>query len=116
MSDWIPVICQLIVLIGVIITAACALRGQKVIANQQREDMKSRNAELLAEMEKTNELANQRLEAKIDRYSEVTDEKIERLREELRDNTRLARDVPILKEQMTGVLHRLDAVEKKLDK
>lgn len=63
------------------------------------------NADLYAKLDKQSELADQKIEAKLDEYRTVTDIKIEELTREVRDHNGFAREIPLIKA-------RVDVLEK----
>lgn len=93
-------------LVGSIITAVLALIG---IVYQSR---KNHDA-LLAAMDKHSELADARLEAKLDKAQAVTDTKLDNLAAEVRKHNNFAEKIPVLEEQMKVANHRISDLEKK---
>lgn len=94
MSDWIPVICSILTLIGVVVSAIFSNRG------------------MMAKLDKNSELADAHMEAKIEKYAAVTDTKIDELTREVREHNNFARRVPVLEEQMKVANHRIADLEK----
>ena len=58
---------------------------------------------LSLEWQKNAEMADQRIEAKIEKYTAVTDTKIEELSREIREHNQFAKRVPILETKMEMV-------------
>ncbi len=72
------------------ITGACAIVAQIVIARQSSKD----------------------LYAKLDKSQAVTDTKIDELTREVREHNNFARRMPVIEEQIKVINHRIDDLEK----
>lgn len=94
MSD--TVIVALVSLVGVIFTAVW------------------QNRKLNMDFEKRTELADARMEAKLDKHQAVTDTKIDELTREVREHNGFARRVPVMEEQIKVANHRIEDLEKKV--
>lgn len=97
MSDWVYIVTSALTLLGVIVSAVAQSRAT------------------MAKLDKQSELADARMEAKIERYAAVTDTKIDELTREVREHNNFARRVPVLEEQMKAANHRIDDLEKKTE-
>ena len=95
MSDWVYIISSVLTLAGVIISAVAQSRAT------------------MAKLDKQSELADARMEAKIEKYAAVTDTKLDELTREVREHNNFARRVPILEEQMKVANHRISDLENK---
>ncbi len=62
-------------------------------------------------LDKQSELADARLEAKLDKAQAVTDTKIEELTREVRAHNNFAQRVPVLEEQIKVANHRIGDLE-----
>ena len=71
------------------------------------------NAEIFAKLDKQSELADQRLDAKLEKHQAVTDIKIDELTREVRKHNNFAERVPVLEEQIKVANHRIDDLERK---
>lgn len=105
MSD--VVLVALVGLISAVVTGGLAVLGQKVIADHH-------NTELFAKMDKQSELSDQRLDAKIEKYQAVTDNKIEELTREVRKHNGFAESIPVIQEQIKVANHRIGDLEKRV--
>ncbi len=72
------------------ITGACAIVAQIVIARQSSKD----------------------LYAKLDKSQAVTDTKIDELTREVKEHNNFARRMPVIEEQIKVINHRIDDLEK----
>lgn len=79
-----------------VIVAAIALVGQIVIAAIS-------NSGLLAKLDKQSELADQRLDGKLEKYQAVTDAKIETLTTEVRKHNGFAEKIPVLETKVSAL-------------
>ena len=70
------------------------------------------NAELFAKLDKQSELTDQRLEAKLDKLQAVTDTKIDELTREVRKHNNFAERVPVIEEQIKVANHRIEDLER----
>ena len=95
MSDWVYIVTSIVTLIGVIVSAVAQSRAT------------------MAKLDKQSELADARMEAKIEKYAAVTDTKIDELTREVREHNNFARRVPVLEEQLKVANHRIEDLEKK---
>lgn len=102
-------------IIAAIITGSISLIGivvSTVISSQKhQEEQKKFVSDLFTKLDKQSELADTRLEAKLDRSQAVTDAKIDELTREVREHNNFARRVPILEERAKMADKRLDALE-----
>lgn len=69
------------------------------------------NKELLKELEKRSELDDQKLDAKLEKFSAVTDTKIDELTREVREHNNFARRMPVVEEQIKTIYKKLDRLE-----
>ena len=79
--------------IAAIITGVFAVISQVMIA-------RNNNKELYAKLDKNSELADAKLEARLERHQAVTDTKIEELTREVREHNNFAKRVPVLEEKI----------------
>lgn len=79
-----------------IIVAVIALVGQIVIAWAS-------NSGLLAKLDKQSELNDQKLDGKLEKYQAVTDQKIQALTEEVRKHNGFAEKIPLLEEKVKRI-------------
>lgn len=79
-----------------LITGACAIIAQLLIAKQSSKD-------LYAKLDKESELSDARLDAKLEKHQAVTDTKIEELTREVREHNNFARRVPVLEEKVANL-------------
>lgn len=89
-----------------VIVALIALAGQIVIALVS-------NSGLLAKLDKASELADQRLDGRLEKYQAVTDAKIETLTAEVRKHNGFAEKIPVLEEKMKVANKRIDDLERR---
>lgn len=61
------------------------------------------NADLYAKLDKQSELADSRLEAKLDEYRATTDTKIDELTREVREHNNFARRVPVIEAKVEAL-------------
>ena len=71
------------------------------------------NRKLTADFEKRSELADARMDAKLEKHMAVNDTKLDELTREVRDHNGFARRVPVMEEQIKVANHRIDDLEKK---
>lgn len=83
-------------IIVAIITGVCAIVAQLIISKKSSE-------ELYTKLDKNSELADARIDAKLDRHQAVTDTKIEELTREVREHNNFARRVPVLEEKVANL-------------
>lgn len=79
--------------IAAIITGIFAVISQVLIA-------RNNSKELYAKLDKNSELADAKLEARLERHQAVTDTKIEELTREVREHNNFAKRVPVLEEKI----------------
>ena len=82
-----------------IITGACAVLAQLIISRQS-------SKELYAKLEKQSEQSDIKIEAKLQQYQAVTDEKLDELIREVREHNKFARRVPVLEEKVANLERR----------
>ena len=70
-------------------------------------------ADLFAKLDKQSEINDQRLDAKLSQYQAVTDTKIDELTREVRRHNNFAERVPVLEEKINAANHRIDDLERK---
>lgn len=104
-SDWASIIVSLITLIGVVLTAV--LNHRKI--NQKISDG---FAEQTLELKRQSEIADTRLEAKIDKNIAVTETKLEALTTEVRKHNNFAEKIPVITEQIRALRDRVDSIER----
>lgn len=66
----------------------------------------------LAQMDKHSELADTKLEAKLEKWQAVTDTKLETLTAEVRKHNGFAEKIPVMEEQIRVANHRISDLEK----
>lgn len=71
------------------------------------------NRKLTADFEKRSELADARMDAKLDKHMAVTDTKLEELTREVREHNGFARRVPVLEKEVEVINHRIKDLESK---
>ena len=81
-------------IIVAIITGAFAVIAQLIINRKSQ-------SELYTKLDKSSELADAKLDAKLDRYQGVIDTKIDELTREVREHNNFAKRVPVLEEKVT---------------
>lgn len=108
-SSWALIAVGALELFGVIVTAVLSLRGQKEIAAASQREM-------LAQLDKQSELADARMEAKVEKYAAVTDTKIEELMREVREHNNFAKRMPVVEEQIKVANHRIADLEQAMAK
>ena len=67
---------------------------------------KRQNTDLMAKIEKNSELQDQKLDAKIEKMQAVTETKLEELTREVREHNNFARRVPVLEEKVNALERR----------
>lgn len=87
------VITAILTLVGVIIT------------------VKKNNDKLLTELDKRSEADDIKLDAKLEKFSAVTDTKIDELTREVREHNNFARRMPVVEEQIKTIYKKLDKLE-----
>ena len=88
------------------ITGACAIIAQLLISKASAKD-------LFSKLDKQSELADQQLDAKIQKWQAVTDTKIEELTREVRKHNNFAERVPVLEEKISVANQRIASLEAK---
>ena len=96
----------LIALLGVLITGACSIVVQTL---QNRKNQR----EILNTIQHQSEMQDFRLEAKIEKYAAVTDQKFETLTDEVRKHNNFAERIPKLETKIENIEHRVDGLEDK---
>lgn len=71
------------------------------------------NKRLNADFEKRSEIADAKIEAKMEKHQAVTDTKIDELTREVREHNNFARRVPVIEEQIKVANHRIEDLERK---
>lgn len=84
-----------------IITGVCAIVAQLIISKQSSKD-------LYAKLDKNSELADAKIESRLEKHQAVTDTKIEELTREVREHNNFARRVPVLEEKVANLERRKD--------
>jgi peptidoglycan hydrolase CwlO-like protein len=93
------------VIIVAIITGVFAVIGEIIISARTTK-------ELYAKLDKQSELQDAKLDAKLERYIAKTDAKLESLTEEVRKHNNFAQEIPVMKEQIKTVTHRIEEKER----
>ena len=70
-------------------------------------------SELFAKLDKQSEMNDQRLDAKLEKFQAVTDTKIDELTREVRKHNNFAERVPVIEEQIKVANHRIEDLERK---
>ena len=86
-------------IIVALITAAAAIIGQALIARSNTKD-------LYAKLDKQSEVSDQKLDAKLEKYQAVTDTKITALAEEVRKHNAYAERIPVLETKVAALEKR----------
>ena len=94
-------------LIGSVIVGVLTLCG---VIYQSRKN----NDALFAKLDKDSELADAKLEARLEKYQAVTDTKIEELTREVRAHNHFAERMPVVEEQIKVINHRLTSLEREV--
>lgn len=84
------------VILAAIITGVFAVIAQMIIA-------KSSSDKLYAKLDKDSELADAKIESRLERHQAVTDTKIEELTREVREHNNFARRIPVLEEKVANL-------------
>ncbi|MBQ8707831.1 MAG: hypothetical protein IJ523_07080 [Succinivibrionaceae bacterium] len=84
------------VILASIITGIFAIIAQMIIA-------KSSSDKLYAKLDKDSELADAKIESRLERHQAVTDTKIEELTREVREHNNFARRIPVLEEKVANL-------------
>ena len=88
------------------ITGACAIIAQLLISKASAKD-------LFSKLDKQSELADQQLDAKIQKWQAVTDTKIEELTREVRKHNNFAERVPVLEEKISVANQKISDLERR---
>ena len=88
------------------ITGACAIIAQLLISKASAKD-------LFSKLDKRSELADQQLDAKIQKWQAVTDTKIEELTREVRKHNNFAERVPVLEEKISVANQKISDLERR---
>lgn len=87
-----------------LITGACAVVSQVIISAKS-------TRELYAKLDKQSEINDQKLEAKLEKYQAVTDQKIEELTREVRKHNNFAEKIPVIEEKISVANNRIKDLE-----
>ena len=71
------------------------------------------NRKLSADFEKRSELADARMDAKLEKHMAITDTKLDELTREVREHNGFARRVPVLEKEVEVINHRIKGLENK---
>ena len=82
--------------IAVIITGVFSVIVQLIISHNASKD-------LYAKLDKQSEISDQKLDAKLEKYQAVTDEKISELTREVRKHNNFAERMPVLEEKISAL-------------
>ena len=93
-------------IIVAIITGACAVIAQLIISRSSSE-------KLFAKLDKQSEISDQKLDAKLEKYQAVTDEKISELTREVRLHNGHQERIALLEADGKRTNERLKALESK---
>lgn len=93
-------------LIGSIIVGVLTLIG---VIYQSRKN----NDALFAKLDKQSEIADTKLDAKLEKYQAVTDEKIAELTREVRKHNNFAEKIPVMEAEEKRLNERIKALENK---
>ena len=89
-----------------IITGVFAVVGQLLI-------QRSSNRDLYAKLDKQSEVSDQKLDAKLEKYQAVTDEKIAELTREVRKHNNFAEKIPVMETEERRLNERIKVLENK---
>lgn len=92
-------------IIVALIAGACAVIGNIVVS-------RSANKDIYNKLDKQSEINDQKLDAKLEKYQAVTDQKISNLTDEVRKHNNFAEKIPVLEEKIKVANHRIDNIEK----
>lgn len=90
-----------------IITGACAILAQLVIAKQNSKD-------LYAKLDKNSEIADTKLKAELDKVKEVITLRIDSLEKRVDKHNNFGEKIPVIQEQIKTVSGRIDDLERKV--
>lgn len=91
-------------IIVALITAAGAVIAQYVMTRRNAKD-------LYAKLDKQSELADERLNAKLERHQAVTETKLEALTAEVRRHNNFAMEIPAIKTDIKNLYYRMNDKE-----
>lgn len=91
-------------IIVALITAASAVFCQWLLSRRNAKD-------LFAKLDKNSELADERLNAKLEKHQAVTDAKLEALTVEVRKHNNFATEIPVIKNDIKNIYYRLNEKE-----
>ena len=91
-------------IIVALITGVCAVIGQLIISKANAKD-------LYAKLDKQSEISDQKLDAKLEKYQAVTDTKIDELTREVRAHNNFAARIPVIEAENSRQNERLRALE-----
>lgn len=86
--------------IAVIITGVFSVIVQLIISHNSTK-------ELYAKLDKQSEISDQKLDAKLEKYQAVTDTKIDELCREVREHNNFAKRMPVLEEKVIALEKRV---------
>lgn len=86
-------------IIVAMITGICAIIANIIVSKQSSKD-------LYAKLDKNSELADAKIESRLEKHQAVTDTKIEELTREVREHNNFARRVPVLEEKVANLERR----------
>ena len=93
-------------LVGSVIVGVLTLLG---VVYQSRKN----NDALFAKLDKQSELSDARLDAKLEKYQAVTDEKISELTREVRKHNNFAEKIPVMEAEERRLNERIKVLENK---
>ena len=86
--------------LGAVIVALLGLAGQIIVGRSNKNAM-------LSEMRHQFDIADQNINAKIEKMQAVTDTKIDELTREVRDHNNFARRVPVIEAEINNIKSRI---------
>ena len=92
--------------LAVIITGVFSVIVQMIISHNASKD-------LYAKLDKQSEISDQKLDAKLEKYQAITDTKIEELTREVRKHNEFATRVPLLEAEDKRLNERVKVLESK---
>ena len=96
-------------IIVALITAASAVFCQWLLSRRNTKD-------LYAKLDKNSELADEKLNAKLEKHQAVTDTKIEALTEEVKKHNNFAMEIPAMKADIKNLNYRLNEIKTEVQK
>ena len=90
-----------------VITGACAIIGQLIIAKASSKD-------LYAKLDKQSEIADKELDAKLEKWKAVIEERINTLTKSVEKHNNFGQRIPVIEEKISVANHRIDDLEKKV--